>query len=390
MALAVANRPPLHQPGQHAEASERALVQFRLSLGNTDDLQHLLRLLAKVPLFVDTSDVFRESIAKAASPVEYSAGDLLLHQGEPSTWMGIVLRGILDVIEAGKRVAEVRPGGTFGDISLLGLLDTSTATVRARRATLLLQLDRLAFNRIVESHQAAEKLPIITGGLALREQMASSSTICNLKCFQRLERPMVQELFEWMEPRLLFEGTVLMKEGHFGEEMYFLQSGGVKVEKKNELLGHLTSGDVFGELAVLGSDKRRRATITVTCLSLVYVLRGEVFTRTLQKYPKSQRHFDHEYIRRVLDFDLDLLKEERSRLDSFHGCAHPKSTLELYDFCKKNTRLDMEFLNSSWFASRRAGSALGSPRRSQRASTPGPLPPRPHSEPLPRLRGQTT
>ena len=52
----------------------------------------------------------------------------------------------------------------------------------------------------------------------------------------------------------------LMKEGEMGFEMFIVQSGKVEVLNGSEKVSELGGGEVLGDVAVLGGDKRRTET----------------------------------------------------------------------------------------------------------------------------------
>jgi len=107
-----------------------------------------------------------------------------------------------------------------------------------------------------------------------------------------------------------------MKEGHYGDEMYILRSGKVKIEKGGKFVVELPSGVVLGELAVLGSDKRRTA---------------DVFHEILERFPAAKRVFDHAYVARLVSLEVHNAKEELSYYDTFFGSAMPRTGAQLQE-----------------------------------------------------------
>jgi CRP-like cAMP-binding protein len=66
-------------------------------------------------------------------------------------------------------------------------------------------------------------------------------------------------------------GTVLAKEGDLGREFFIVESGTADVTKDGEHLTSLGPGDFFGEMALLG-EERRTATVTATSPMLLIVM----------------------------------------------------------------------------------------------------------------------
>ncbi|MFN2590755.1 MAG: cyclic nucleotide-binding domain-containing protein [Actinomycetota bacterium] len=80
-------------------------------------------------------------------------------------------------------------------------------------------------------------------------------------------RRVVQAATEIDEP----EGTVLVREGDLGRELYVLVSGSARVSRKGRRIAEMGPGDFFGELAFL-SHAPRTATVTATSDSRLMIL----------------------------------------------------------------------------------------------------------------------
>jgi cAMP-dependent protein kinase regulator len=72
-----------------------------------------------------------------------------------------------------------------------------------------------------------------------------------------------------MFPIVVEEGTVLIKEGDLGEEMYIVEYGEFNVSIKDQFKNKMGPGDVFGELALLHGIPRT-ATVTAVKKSRVW------------------------------------------------------------------------------------------------------------------------
>ena len=59
------------------------------------------------------------------------------------------------------------------------------------------------------------------------------------------------------------EGKTVIREGGYSNDFYAIQEGTVKVERDGEKLAELGPGDFFGEMGLLGDD-RRNATVVAT------------------------------------------------------------------------------------------------------------------------------
>ncbi|CAE8722998.1 unnamed protein product [Polarella glacialis] len=214
-------------------------------------------------------------------------------------------------------------------MGLLGIINHRTMTVLTAEPTTLVLLTKAAFEEIVQRTGGHEDYSLLRDAAKMQNLSDDKESFCDLACFSRLEREFVSALCEQLETRLLYPGNVLMKENENGNEMFILYAGMCKVAKGGIHLADLGNGVVIGELAVLGSDKRRTATVTITSLTLVYVLNGDVVHDILERFPNAKKIYDHEYVARLLHFELHKVKDEIEHLNNFYGKAHPMKTADV-------------------------------------------------------------
>ena len=115
-----------------------------------------LRILTSVPIFAPLPGGSLEHLATRLVPLRVDAGSMIVREGDQGDRFYLLVEGELDVSQAGVSIAELTPGGYFGEIALLR--DTSrTATVTARTDAVLYALDREDFLAAVTGHpQSAE------------------------------------------------------------------------------------------------------------------------------------------------------------------------------------------------------------------------------------------
>ncbi|KAJ7381256.1 hypothetical protein OS493_001373 [Desmophyllum pertusum] len=93
-----------------------------------------------------------------------------------------------------------------------------------------------------------------------------------LKCFDRYPMYVKRELAKVLYYDMFEKGRVVIKQGHIGISFYFIVSGSVIVERMEEdkhtgeqhkqVVGEMSEGDAFGELALLHNIRR---TATIIC-----------------------------------------------------------------------------------------------------------------------------
>eukprot|EP00930_Biecheleria_cincta_P084231 TRINITY_DN73724_c0_g1_i1.p1 TRINITY_DN73724_c0_g1~~TRINITY_DN73724_c0_g1_i1.p1 ORF type:complete len:353 (-),score=54.42 TRINITY_DN73724_c0_g1_i1:22-1080(-) len=314
---------------------DRALLQrWDESMQNPQARKDFTKLLRKIPLFAEAPDSFLLTLPEAGVPAEFSAGQVVYRQDAQQDWMAIILSGRVSrrLQREGNQemtIGDAGPGKTCGDLGMLGVSATRTFTATATEACSILQITKAAWDCLVNLRGGVDVYPLVWQARSMQNLLGNKDDFCDLKCFEKLERDFVLALCNELEPRLMYPGMCMMKEGEIGHEMFIVHAGLVDVEKGGRILASLGGGVVLGELAVLGSDKRRTATVRVKEVTLVYVLNGEVVQQTLEQFPNSKRIYDHEYIGRLLKFEMEKVKDEITRLDEFYGRAHPMPSKEV-------------------------------------------------------------
>jgi len=131
-----------------AAAGGRAV--FRLDTG-TDVPVVQIALLRSLPLFAELPAPAIEGLAAALRPVELTAGDVLIRQGDPGDAYFAIAAGELDAEQDGQWLGRYGRGEGVGEIALLRSVPR-TATVTAHTAATVYRLDRDLFLTAVLGH----------------------------------------------------------------------------------------------------------------------------------------------------------------------------------------------------------------------------------------------
>lgn len=84
-------------------------------------------------------------------PYSISAGLLLFDEGSPGGSMGILIKGCIEIYKKNKLIATLRPGRTYGEMSLIDRQPRSAKAV-ARTESELLIIDDALFKKLSEDH----------------------------------------------------------------------------------------------------------------------------------------------------------------------------------------------------------------------------------------------
>jgi CRP/FNR family transcriptional regulator, cyclic AMP receptor protein len=130
--------------------------------------------LARVPLFSACSKKDLQLVAKRAEDVKVDAGKLLVSEGDTGTEFFVIVDGNATVSKHGRKVAELGPGGFFGELALLERAPRN-ATVKAETPMELVVLGQREFAGIIDDvPEFAHKL---LAGLARRLRQADSEAV---------------------------------------------------------------------------------------------------------------------------------------------------------------------------------------------------------------------
>ena len=137
----------------------------------------LADFLGQVPLFAGLDAALRETIAERMTPVRVVAGEWLFREGDPGETMYIVRAGRLEVVDetADAVIRELGRGDGVGELALLSAAPRS-ASVRAARASDLLEVTREDFERLLQSTPALSLALNRVLGDQLRASRAPAST----------------------------------------------------------------------------------------------------------------------------------------------------------------------------------------------------------------------
>ncbi|KAI0033788.1 camp-dependent protein kinase regulatory subunit [Vararia minispora EC-137] len=228
-------------------------------------------------LFRGLDEEQETGVLNAMQEMHISAGAVLIRQGDPGDFFYVVESGKLecyirpepmppwwfldaprglaapgaivkleDYGEFGKMVAECPAGASVGELALM-YGHPRAASVIAIADSTLWSLDRMTFRTIIL--KAAHRRR------TMYEQFLSSVSL--LSSLSATERSKVADA---LESKTYEDGEAVVVQGEMGRTFFFVEDGEATVtqlqegevgEQREMVVGHLTRGDYFGELALL-------------------------------------------------------------------------------------------------------------------------------------------
>lgn len=243
-----------------------------------------------IPLF---SDLPKEAFIALTERMELriaSAGDVLVHEGEPGSSMFVIIQGRVAVRrhdgQSGTdlELAELSDGAFFGEMALLSDAPR-VASVVCIDDVMLFEISRELLADITSEHPTVGEVMKRFHKNRLITNLLKTSPI-----FQPFSPSDKKELIERFKSRSVDEGTYLITRERPGEGLYVLLSGRCEVldagdDGREVLLAELRDGDVFGEMSMLW-HKRTCASVRATTPCVVLRLPREQFNEVIMTHPQ--------------------------------------------------------------------------------------------------------
>jgi CRP-like cAMP-binding protein len=104
--------------------------------------------------------------------------------------------------------------------------------------------------------------------------------------FKGVSNEFLKDVSLYMRPIVCIPNEFVFREGDYGNEMFFVIKGKLKVISAGEEISFLTDGDFFGEIALFAENKIRTASVRSEGYSDLYRLDKELFDEVLKQYPE--------------------------------------------------------------------------------------------------------
>jgi len=219
----------------------------------TDEQKDRLRnVLSKSFLFSSLEDNDMTVVIGAMSEVNAPDGERVINQGDEGDFLFVIETGKLDCSisqadGAEKVVKSCEAGDVFGELALLYNCPRS-ASVKAVQACVLWKLDRETFTHIVK--ESAQK-----------KRQRYDSFLAKVPLLGNMDSYERSQLADALKVEVFGDGEAIFKQGDVGNKFYILEDGNAVATKEGQEVMKYSSGDYFGELALI-RNQPRAATIT--------------------------------------------------------------------------------------------------------------------------------
>jgi CRP/FNR family cyclic AMP-dependent transcriptional regulator len=122
--------------------------------------------------------------------------------------------------------------------------------------------------------------------------------------FSKCDKGQLIEIGKVADELNIKAGTVLMREGQIGRELFLIIDGTADVSRNAEVVATIGPGDFVGELAVI-AHSARNATVTARTELDVLVMTSSALSQLLDDIPGLAKHLLYEVAARLVPTTLD-------------------------------------------------------------------------------------
>mmetsp|Transcript_3242 Transcript_3242/g.7663 ORF Transcript_3242/g.7663 Transcript_3242/m.7663 type:complete len:807 (+) Transcript_3242:31-2451(+) len=301
-------------------------------LGKGKKTEEIETFLGQVPLLKCLPKAKLHPLAEAAEQKKFQAGQVVIKEGEEGHSFFIVYSGEAEVVKGGgedeeeETIIVLAKGDYFGERALL-TMDVRGATVKAESPLVVLEIYRHTFDDLglkdeldfrgrnaihVHGHHTVN-LKTPTPKTPAEIEFILDSLSANPNISQFLQVHSIPQLADpaWKED--ITVGEVVIRQGDpEADYFYVIKSGEFAIIVDGKVVGHVKTGQCFGELSLLYAAPRT-ATIKATKNSTIWVLpRGWVKTAA-QQSAQSRAQMLMVYLNHVKALSV-LLQDEKQLL----------------------------------------------------------------------------
>jgi CRP-like cAMP-binding protein len=246
-----------------------------------------------MPLFDGLVEDVLWAVAEKLLLLHVPSGEFIFAEGAPGDAFYMVDRGVVEILSDGPQgrtvLARLGEDEFFGEMALLTGKPRSTGA-RAATHSNLWALYRADFDDLVNRYPSISLAlsKVLSERLAQMDHRFTESHLRGLKLLTNLSPGQLEDVSRRLRPVRFRQGETVIREGEIGREMYFVESGRVRIERgqgaDRVILDELEAGELFGEMSLL-SGAPRAATVTAVTDVNLWLMPQEDFDELVTVYP---------------------------------------------------------------------------------------------------------
>lgn len=246
------------------------------------------QLLGRIPFFEDLNEKLVSKVVDQAFLLQFLPGQLICRQGDYEDTFYVILAGEVEVsaqthYDTTIVLGTIPQGDFFGEMGPISG-HPRTANITAVTKTVVLQLPKTLFLQVLRSS------PAIKSRIDRKYIERSLRThLRQVSLFSSLSEEVLEKLSEKVELISFDKDDVIIRQGDEGDCLYLVRGGFVKVSagplEDEKILTYLREGSYFGEMALIGEEKRTANVVAMTDVEAVRIDKAD-FQEIMEQYPE--------------------------------------------------------------------------------------------------------
>ncbi|KAJ3256271.1 hypothetical protein HK103_005634 [Boothiomyces macroporosus] len=274
-------------------------------------------MIKKVSFFKDIEEDAIMDITKILKSEYFYDGSFVIVKDQLADKMYFVTSGKFQVIINDMVVSELSNSQFFGEIAILQADTRRTASVKADGNGELLSLSRVElqgvlkkYPKLLESLKKTVEKRLARDGLRAR--------ILEIPIFKEANPNFILELIDNLSTEICFSEDKIITQGDLADAMYFITFGEVYIIIDDQMIGTMTSGQYFGEIALLTENTLRTASIVAAGTCELLKLNKFSFNSIVEKYPDEKLRLQLEAEKLILNDKVRII--QISKQSPFFKC----------------------------------------------------------------------
>jgi CRP-like cAMP-binding protein len=248
------------------------------------------RNVPRTPLFSDLSHEAFVELVERCPLRRFGAGERILQQGERGEGFFVICEGRVSVLReedgVARPIAVLEPGEFFGEVALLAGGPRTASVDALTDGTQVLEIAAPMLVELAKRHAG-----VASALKSFCRQRLLSNLLATSALFRPLERADRRELASRFRARDALPHEIILEEDRPGDGLHVVLAGQLQVLRLGERVSTLGSGDVFGEMSLLGGVSAN-ATVQAVRRSSLLRLPGHEFAAVLERYPAVKSYLE--------------------------------------------------------------------------------------------------
>jgi len=268
-----------------------------------------VEIVASSRIFSDMSHAFVQELAASAIDRIFMPGDVVMHQGAVEFSMFILVTGTADVFVSDvsksddpytvtkerspvrharsmSRVSHLAPGAICGELAMLGITPTRSATIKASALCIFWEVTQDKAMAILDRYPQEHDLfgAVIVHNL----DISVPGRLLQLPLLRAFDRKFRMLLTLYCERHAFFPDQQILKEGEAGDKCYIFNLGPAMLQKKGFTVKTFSPGSHFGCDHMLGINRLYCGSLIAMTVCHILAVSRSSYLLALEQYPSQK------------------------------------------------------------------------------------------------------